>query len=149
MDRFDVFTGSILELNRYLQKIKDMEMKPFGLRANHVMCLYHLGKNPGGLTATELTAACREDKAAISRCLAQLTDRGLVSGDFPEHKRSYRTKLYLTEAGRELVHTIDRKVDAAMTSGSSGLTAQQREDFYSIVNIIINNLSHYVSETEA
>ena len=39
-DRFETFAGSIVELNRYLQKIKDIEMKKFGLRASHTMCLY-------------------------------------------------------------------------------------------------------------
>ena len=76
MDRFDTFTGSVLELNRLLQRLKETEMKPLGLRANHVMCLYHLGKAPQGLTAAELTRACREDKAAVSRCIAQLTSGG-------------------------------------------------------------------------
>ena len=83
MDRFETFTGSILELSRYVQKIKEIEMKPFGLRANHVMCLYHLGKNPQGLTVTQVAESCKEDKAAVSRCLSQLVERGLVQGDFP------------------------------------------------------------------
>ena len=37
--RFETFSLSILELNRYLQKIKELEMKQFGLKANHTMCL--------------------------------------------------------------------------------------------------------------
>lgn len=148
MDRFEAFTGSILELNRYLQKLKELEMKPFGLRANHVMCLYYLGKHPQGLTATELTEVCREDKAAISRSLSQLVQKGLVSGEFPEHKRAYRTKLYLTDSGRELVQNIDRRVDLIMTSGSSGMTLQQREVFYQCMDLIIHNLTQYISEQE-
>ena len=148
MDRFEAFTGSILELNRYLQKIKDMEMKPFGLRAGHVMCLYYLGKNPGGLTATELTEACREDKAAISRSVNYLVERKLIRGDFMEHKRSYRTKLYLTDSGKELVETIDRRIDAAMTQGGSGLSEAQRKNFYEAMEIIIKNLAQYVEAQE-
>lgn len=148
MDRFEVFTGSVLELNRYLQKLKEIEMKPFGLRAGHVMCLYQLGKNPDGLTATELSESCREDKAAVSRCIAQLTEKGYVRGDFQKGKRSYRTKLYLTESGRELVQSIDRRVDAALTSGGSGLTQQQRDSFYEAMNIIIQNLSRYIAGKE-
>lgn len=149
MDRFEAFTGSILELNRYLQKLKEIEMKPYGLKANHVMCLYYLGRNPDGLTATELTEVCKEDKAAISRSLAQLLEKGLVTGNFPEHKRSYRTKLFLTDAGREMVMTIDRRIDAALTSGSEGLTQEQREAFYAALEIIIRNLSRYIAERES
>ena len=148
MNRFETFTGSILELNRYLQKLKDIEMKPFGLRANHVMCLYHLGKNPQGLTVTQMAEACKEDKAAVSRCMAQLVERGLVQGNFPENKRSYRTRLTLTASGQELVEKIYQKVDAAMIGGSSGLTEAQRENLYAAMEIIINNLSRYIAAQE-
>lgn len=148
MDRFETFTGSILELNRYLQRLKEIEMKPFGLRANHVMCLYYLGKNPEGLTVTQLADACKEDKAAISRCVAQLLERELVGGNFPENKRSYRTKLTLTDSGRELVEKIYERVDAAMVGGSDGLTDIQRESLYTSMEIIINNLSRYIAERE-
>ena len=146
MDRFETFTGSILELNRCVQKLKDLEMKPFGLRANHVMCLYYLGKNPQGLTVTELAETCREDKAAVSRCVSLLVERGFVGGSFPENKRSYRTKLSLTASGRELVEAIYRKVDVAMVGGGSGLTDAQREDLYASMELIIRNLSRYITE---
>lgn len=148
MDRFETFTGSILELNRCVQKLKDMEMKPFGLRANHVMCLYYLGKFPQGLTVTELAETCREDKAAVSRCVSSLVERGFVGGSFPENKRSYRTKLSLTESGRELVGKIYQKVDAAMIGGSSSLTEEQRENLYASLELIIKNLSRYITEME-
>lgn len=148
MDRFETFTGSILELNRYLQRLKDIEMKPFGLRANHVMCLYYLGKNPDGLTVTQLAETCKEDKAAVSRCLAQLVERELVCGNFPENKRSYRTKLFLTESGRELVQHIYHRVDAAMVGGSNGLTDEQRDNLYAAMEIIISNLARYIELRE-
>ena len=35
--RFETFSLSILELNRYLQKIKEPEMKQFELKARHTM----------------------------------------------------------------------------------------------------------------
>ncbi len=148
MDRFETFTGSILELNRYLQKIKDLEMKPLGLRANHVMCLYYLGKNPQGLTVTELVHASREDKAAVSRCVSDLLARKLVTGNFQENKRSYRTKLTLTEPGKQLVQQVYRRVDSAVAGGGEGLTPQQRETLYEAMEIIINNLARYLAQRE-
>lgn len=148
MDRFEVFAGSILELNRYLQKIKEIEMRPFGLHANHVMCLYFLGKNPQGLTVTELTDACREDKAAVSRCITQLTEKGMVYRDATDLKRAYRTKLYLTEQGMQMVQQIDQRIDAALTGGSRGLTPQQRENFYATMDLILVNLSEYIKSRE-
>ena len=95
-DRFERFVVSITELHRYLQKLKELEMGQMDLKAGYTMCLYYLGKHPEGLTATQLTELCKEDKAAISRTLSQLSSKGLVSCELPEHKRSYRTLYYLT-----------------------------------------------------
>ena len=64
--RFETFSLSILELNRYLQKIKELEMKQFGLKANHTMCLYYLGQHPEGLTATRT----KPPSPAVSHSLA-------------------------------------------------------------------------------
>ena len=78
----------------------------------------------------------------------QLVERGLVQGNFPENKRSYRTRLTLTASGQELVAKIYQKVDAAMIGGSSGLTEAQRENLYAAMEIIINNLSRYIAARE-
>ena len=56
------------------------------------------------LTATQLTELCKEDKAAISRTLSQLSSKGLVSCELPEHKRSYRTLYYLTDKRHCFLH---------------------------------------------
>ena len=123
-------------------------MRPFGLRSNHVMCLYHLGKNPGGITLTRLAESCREDKGAVSRCVAQLIQQGYVCGDFPENKRSYRTKLYLTEEGRSVAEQINSRIYDIMVNGGDGLTDEQRTNLYAALEIIVNNLTRYIEDRE-
>ena len=66
------------------------------------------------LTATQLTELCKEDKAAISRTLSQLSSKGLVSCELPEHKRSYRTLYYLTEEGNTVVKKISSRIYSAL-----------------------------------
>lgn len=145
-NRFETFSGSILEMSRYVQKIKDMEMKKFGLRANHTMCLYYLGRNEQGLTVTQLTEACKEDKAAISRCLAQLSEKGLVYCETPETKRVYRMPYRLTDDGKELAKRINERIEIVLRNGSCGLSDEQREMLYRSLEIITNNLSRYLHE---
>ena len=113
-DRFERFVVSITELHRYLQKLKELEMGQLDLKAGYTMCLYHLGKHPEGLTATQLTELCKEDKAAISRTLSQLSAKGLVSCELPENKRSYRTLYYLTEEGSTVVKKIGSRIYSAL-----------------------------------
>ncbi len=145
--RFETFSLSILELNRYLQKIKELEMKQFGLKASHTMCLYYLGQHPEGLTATQLTELCKEDKAAVSRCLSQLSDRQLVVCEQPaDHKRSYRSRYMLTVQGRSVVSGIQTRIKEALSYGGRGLTEERRRDFYGTLAIISENLSDYLTE---
>lgn len=146
--RFETFAASVIELSRYLQKIKDLEMRRLNLRANHTMCLYYLGRHPEGLTAAQLTRLCLEDKAAISRALAQLTQKGLITADKPEQKRSYRTAMLLTQEGREVVKKINERVESALVSGGDGLSEEQRAVFYDAMQKIASNLSNYLDQFE-
>ena len=143
-DRFEKFSISIAQLNRYVQKIKSMEMTDLGLKGNHTMCLYYLGKNINGLTSSELCNLCKEDKAAISRTISELIDLNLVKADSTEGKRDYRTKLHLTTKGFETLDKIDVKIQKAVDIGDNGISEEQREAFYRTLDIIAENLEKIV-----
>ena len=57
-DRFDIFTMTITQIYRSLQRIKNREMTEVNLKGVHVMCLHTLNHNPGGMTLTALSQAC-------------------------------------------------------------------------------------------
>ena len=147
-NRFETFTGSVIELNRCLQKIKNMEMKRFGLKGPHTMCLYYLGQHTEGLTAAHLTKLCKEDKSAISRCLSELIEKELVCCSLPGNMRSYRTLHYLTEKGLSLVKEMDNRITYALFHGGHGLTDSERSTFYDVMERILDNLSQYLQEKE-
>lgn len=147
-DRFESFAVSVLELGRQIQKIKELEMGRLGLKASHTMCLYHLGNHPEGLTATQLVERCREDKAAISRSLNQLMERGLVVRETGEGQRAYRCRHYLTHQGEEMVNRIKDRIGAALSNGGNGLTPEQRETFYRALDLIRENLTGYLKQME-
>ena len=129
-NRFESFAGDIIELNRCLQKIKEQEMKRFGLKAGHTMCLYYLGKHPEGLTAS------------------QLMERELVSCRLPENKRSYRTLHFLTEQGQDIVRKMNDRIEYAVFHGGNGLSDGERENFYESLERILRNLTQYLEENE-
>ncbi len=142
-DRFEKFALTIAQINRYVQKIKTMEMSELGLKGNHTMCLYYLGKNSGGLTSTELCILCKEDKAAISRTVTELEALGFVKTDDTAGKREYRTKLRLTKKGEGAACILDTKIRNAVDIGGKNLTYQQREAFYATLDVISENLEDY------
>ena len=51
IERFESFTTSVAKAYKCIQKIKLAETERMGLKANHVMYMHYLGKNPEGLTA--------------------------------------------------------------------------------------------------
>lgn len=144
-NRFEAFAAGIIDLNRCLQKIKDTEMKRFGLRASHAMCLYYLGRNNEGLTVTQLTALCREDKAAVSRSLSQLIEKGFVCCTLTENKRSYRTPHYLTKQGQNLAALMNERIETVLTHCGNGLSEKQRNAFYDALEVIRANMTTYLN----
>lgn len=146
-DRFETFATTIATINRYVQKIKSMEMKTLGLKGTHVMCLYSLGKYPEGLTATQLCQFCGEDKAAISRTITELTEKDFVRSEASREKRAYRARIFLTEKGKSTMDYINDRVNHAVDVVGNGLTDDQRETFYQALSLICDNLKIYI-ETE-
>lgn len=141
--RFERFAAAVLEMNRYLQRIKEQEMRRFGLRSAHTMCIFYLGQHPEGLTVTQLTEICREDKAAVSRNLSELSRMGLVSCSAPPDRRVYRDPYRLTEQGKEIAAQVEARVSDALSACGRGLTEAQRDNFYTAAQIIISNLEDY------
>lgn len=142
-DRFDIFTMTITQIYRSLQRIKNREMTEVNLKGVHVMCLHTLNHNPGGMTLTALSQACEEDKAAMSRTIAELTRRGLVT---TSSEAKYRAPIVLTDTGRETAAKVDEMIDEAVDAGGSGLTDAERAEFYRMLTLISNNLIKYLKE---
>ena len=90
IDRFEAFVSGITICYKYVQRIKSAEMTEFGLKGPHVMVLFHLNRHGEGLTATQLCTLCAEDKAAISRTLADLVEKGYVCSPDDTGKRKYQ-----------------------------------------------------------
>lgn len=136
IQRFQSFVGGITACYRYIQRIKSAEMTEFGLKGTHVMCVFILHHNPGGLTATQLCQLCAEDKAAISRTLSVLQRQGYIHVG----EKKYRAPLRLTERGEALARQVDELIAQWVGHGGDGLTEEERETFYRVLEKISRNL---------
>lgn len=142
-DRFELFTTTITQIYKSLQKIKSHEMTEFQLKGTHVMCLYELHKHPDGLTVTELSTLCEEDKAAISRTVSELLERGFVSND---SEKKYRAPIVLTEEGRTITTQINELAASAAIAGSANMSHEERMTFYHTLTDISDNLKNYLEK---
>lgn len=139
--RFQAFLTGMTECYKFIQRIKNAEMTEFGLKGTHVACMFFLHHNPDGLTASQLCQLCAEDKANISRMVADLRQRGFIRQPLG---KNYRKPLYLTESGKALAARMDSLIESWVTIGGEGLTEDQRLTFYHSLSLISDNLREKV-----
>ena len=141
LQRFETFVSGISRCHRSIQKIKSAEMTELGLKGTHVMCVFYLSRHPEGLTAAELSTLSFEDKAAVSRTLSELRERGYVIETTPETGRKYRAKVRLSPSGTVLAEKVSDLITHWVDSGGSGLSAEERDIFYRALEKIADNLT--------
>lgn len=139
INRFEQFASSIACISRYIQKLERDEMAKHGLKGPHAMCLIILSRYEYGITATELCKICDKDKAAISRTLSQLIDNGLIER-LCVNNINYRSKLVLTEKGKNISDKVNEIVTAAVEQAGAGLSDEDRKIFYTAMDLIATNL---------
>ena len=146
VNRFESFVNGITVCYKYIQKIKATEMTEFGLKGTHAMCVYYLNRHEEGLTAAQLCNLCSEDKAAISRTLSDLENKGYVTQSNDENKKKYRSLIALTERGTELAKIVDSLACQWVGFGGDSLSDEQREAFYFALEVISQNLGSKIKE---
>lgn len=139
VSRFEHFSASISAIYRYIQKIERLEMEEYGLKGPHAQCLLAMARYPGGITAARLCEVCDKDKAAISRMMVELEEKGMVSRDCGSGGR-YRTPLKLTELGKKASEHVEQRAIQAVEEAGAGMTELQRETMYAALDLIAGNL---------
>lgn len=142
IDRFQSFVSGITICYKYIQKIKSMEMTEFGLKGTHVMCIFYISHSEEELTAAQLCQLCAEDKAAISRTLVTLQEKGYVEAG----EKKYRAHLRLTDKGKALAGQIDGLIEQWVGFGGDGLSEEERNAFYFALDLISANLREQLNK---
>lgn len=132
-ERFSPFVLFIERISKNIKRIADIKMEPFGLRSSHVMCILQLAKNEGGLSSTALADACGVDKAFVSRITAELMDKKYIMKDEENAIGKYKTKLILTDSGKELHKIIVGILEECFLTVDARLTQKKLEIFYDVL----------------
>lgn len=148
ISRYEQFSGSVAALNRYIQKIEREEMEKYGYKGSFAQYLVVMARRPEGLTSTQLCEACDKDKAAVSRAVGEMEEKGLIYRE-SVGESMYRAKLCLTEEGRSAAQYVCRRAEAAVAAAGQGLTEENRQVFYTTMELIAKNLQSYCKENAA
>ncbi|MCI7274889.1 MAG: hypothetical protein MR529_01550 [Cuneatibacter sp.] len=147
-DGFEGFTSMVIRAYKHISQIKKKKSSEIGVRGIHVMCLYYLGQHSEGLSVMELSALCCEDKAAISRALNGLFERGYVAYCDVTTKRRRSARITITEEGHIAVKAMDDIIGNVVENVREGLTQEDLVTFYKVFRVINQRLELYCEELD-
>lgn len=138
VSRYEHFSYLISTVFRCIQKIEREEMVQYGYRGAYAQYLAALFSHPEGLTSAELSEFTGKDKAAVSRIVAEMEEKGLIR----RHGREtlYRARLLLTESGKDAAQYVTERAQAAVDAGGKTLSEEDRQIFYAALDLIAHNL---------
>ena len=139
LDRFEHFSYSISNIYNHIIKIEREEMEKYGLRASFVQYLITMNRYPEGITSVKLSELCEKDKAAISRIVAEMESKGLVTRE-SDKNNLYRARLVLTEEGKAAAEYVCERAEKAVNAAGQGLSEEDRKIFYGVLAIFEANL---------
>ena len=137
--RFERFCGAVTEITRCWHKLAAEEMEKYGLSGPHAVYLTTLYQYTEGITSAKLSEICGKNKSDVSRMVAVLERRGLVKR-VHVHKNFYRALLKLTEEGRTAAEQVEAKVAVAVEYIGRGITDENREICYKVLEHISGNM---------
>lgn len=143
LNRYEKFSTYIAGAYRYVQKLEREEMEKYGLKGAYAQYLHAMRRSPEGVTSSQLCDICDKDKAAVSRAVAEMEEKGLI---FREGKNPYRALLKLTETGKNAADFVCERAEIAVREAGKGLSDDARAIFYTSLEIIASNLQKICKE---
>ncbi len=139
INKYAHFSLSVSRIYHDIQRIERTEMESFGLKGPHAQTLLAIQRHPKGITAVQLCELCDKDKAAISRSVAELEEKGMVRR-VSTNGTNYRAPLALTPAGEAAARAVEEKARLAVEQAGLGLEDGERKVFYRVLAMIADNL---------
>ena len=139
LDRFARFSLAINEIYRYWHQLTAEEMASYGLKGPHCTYLLHISRHPQGLTAPQLCELCGRDKADVSRTMAMLESKGMVTKE-GTNQNLYRGVYRLTALGHQAAEHVGRRASLAVELAGKDLSDEERGIFYRSLESITTNL---------
>ena len=140
LNRFAQFSYMISNIYRNIQKIEHDEMVKLGYKGAYAKYLVVMFQQPQGITSSKLCEICDKNKAAVSRMITEMEEKGLVL-----RNHSYNALIKLTKKGENLAKYVCEKAELAVKEVSKDLPNEQRHLLYALLNQLSGSI-HKISE---
>jgi len=145
IERFERFTLAVFEISRCWHKLAEEELSPYGLKGSYATYLTVMYRYKGGITGPKLCELCGRDKSDLSRAVAILREKGLVTKEVV-NKSLYRGLFKLTERGRAVAEQLCKRASLAVELAGGDLSEETRETFYRALSSITAHLKELSKE---
>lgn len=139
LNRYEQFSFIVSGINRHIQKLEHDEMIKLGYKGAFAQYLVAIRHHSDGVTAAQLSEICEKDKAAVSRIITEMIEKGLVDRK-SEKDTNYRAKLTLSAEGQKVAEYIASRASAAIEAMGNELTEEQRKTLYATLDSIAAKL---------
>ena len=139
LSRYEQFSALISSLCRSIQKIEREEMEKYGFKGAYAQYLAAMCRHPEGVTSAQLSEICDRDKAAVSRAVTEMEEKGLLLRT-GQKDNLYRARLTLTETGRQAAEFVARRGQEAVDAADLGVSEEDRRILYATLSTIAENL---------
>ena len=137
---FELFSNAVSQLIKAMQFLKSRKMAEYDLKGTTYLCLCQIYESESGLNAGELAERGEIDKAQVSRCVSELTEKGFIYRDDRDGRR-YKQKYCLTEAGKIAAQDIVNSVSRIQNAISKGISDSEMEQFFGVLNTLCENFA--------
>ncbi len=143
VERYAKFTAAVSRISNCIQKIESEAMAKYGLTGACAQYIAAMSTSGEGLTVSQLSEACMKDKAAVSRSVSQLEEKGLVCRNFMGGN-AYRAPIVLTQKGKDVADYVARRASQAVEI--AGLNDSERQKMYFALDMVAKNLTDMCKE---
>lgn len=137
--RFLKFSQLLDATNKRIKSLKTELAPQYGVKGVHAFWLCELYRHPEGLTASNLATETGIDRSMISREIAQLTRKGMVTVE-GQGARHYNARIHLTDKGREVAEQVSALALAVQAQADEGITEEELLGFYRTFEKLQRNL---------
>lgn len=147
--RFEKFTLLIDGIHKCISKIKFDTAPDLGVKSVHLFWVYKLMLHPKGLTAAEIAAVNNVDRSLVSREIETLKKNGYVQTKDNGNKRSYNSRITLTESGLTLAKRIKDEAIRIQEAVGANISEDELAAFYVTLEKLYGNFDLLAAKERA
>ena len=144
---FESVSLNLKHMLKGIQYMKSQKLAEYDLKGSTTQCLCCIAACENGLNAGELSTRLNIDKAQVSRCVAELIERGFIFRNEQEGKQ-YRQKYCLTESGRLVASDISKTSRVIHEKISAGVQEKDVDAFCRVLETLCRNSNAFFADVE-